>query len=358
MSGDIVHTYHRIAKLRSVFRDRRIVYIAGGPHSTGEPIGTLKLGFDIAVLGEGEKIFPELVYRIANSLSYTDLDGIAFKDGNEYKINPNKERIDLTFPPFSVKHRLFSPIEISRGCPWSCKFCQTPRIFGFEMRHRTCENIIRYAREAARQGYSNMWFISPNAFAYGSPNGKTVRLDRIKQLLSEMKNIKGMEKIFFGAFPSEVRPESVSPEILTIVKDYTSNKTLTIGGQSGSERILNSIGRGHTVEDISNAADLTLSNGLIPHLDFLFGLPDETPEDLEKTKEVISEFVKKGAKIHAHTFIPLPGTPYSNNEPRMLDRETKRWLSMLAGRGKVDGYWIQHEKIASDLQLIRRSLHY
>lgn len=226
------------------------------------------------------------------------------------------------------------------------------------MRHRNCNNITKYVNQATRHGYSNMWFISPNAFAYGSHNGKDVCTEKIKQLLSRINGIQGIEKIFFGTFPSEIRPESVVPEILNMVTEYTSNKSLTIGAQSGSERILALIGRGHTVEDIYRSVDLALDFRLTPHLDFLFALPEETTEDLEKTKKVISQFVKKGVKIHAHTFMPLAGTPYENEKPRTLDKETRRWLSSLAANGMLDGYWFQHEKIASNIQKARSLLNY
>ena len=359
MSGELSRCTVRLNRLRSLLNKKKIVYIAGGPHPTGEPVGTLKMGIDIAVLGEGEKVFPELIYRIVNGKCYDDLDGIAFaQNETNFKINTQKERVDINaYPPFAVAYGLFAPIEISRGCPWVCKFCQTPRIFGFEMRHRTCDNIVKYVKVAAAHGYSNMWFISPNAFAYGSPNGKAVQVDQIKRLLSSIRDVPGIEKIFFGTFPSEVRPESVTRDALTAVTEYTSNRTLTIGAQSGSERILMTTGRGHTVEDVRNAVDLVLDFGITPHLDFLFGLPEETRADLEKTKGIVMEFIKKGAKIHAHAFMPLPGTPYQDEEPRPLDKETRRWLSTLAKSGKVDGYWSQHERIASDIRKARCSLN-
>jgi B12-binding domain/radical SAM domain protein len=360
MSGDLSTVYDRMIGLPSLFNDKKIVWLAGGSYPTGEPIGTLKMGFDIIILGEGEKVFPELVYRLINRLAYDDLNGIAYRESEKKcTVKPSKEQVDINdYPPFAVQHRIFAPIEISRGCPWTCKFCQTPRIFGFMMRHRTCDNIIRYVNIATQYQYSNMWFISPNAFAYGSRDGKEVCPSKIKQLLTSVRNVQGIDKIFFGTFPSEVRPESVKSEILDSVTNYASNTTLTIGAQSGSERILKSTGRGHTIEDIHNAVDLTMNYGLVPYLDFMFGLPGETLEDVEKTKEVILECVKKGAKIHAHAFIPLPGTPYQNEEHKPLDITLRRWLSDLARSGKLDGFWSRHERIAEETCRYRKALNY
>ncbi len=359
MCGDLSSVYDRMSRLQALFNDKKIVWLAGGSYPTGEPISILNMGFDIIILGEGEKVFPELVYRLMNGLAYDDLKGIAYRESRKKCIvKRSKEQLDINaYPPFAVQQRLFAPIEISRGCPWTCKFCQTPRIFGFTMRHRTCENIMKYVNIAAQQKYSNMWFISPNAFAYGSRDGKEVCSSKIRQLLSSVRSVQGIDKIFFGTFPSEVRPESVKPEILDSITEYASNTTLTIGAQSGSARILKSTGRGHTLEDIHNAVDLTVSVGLVPYLDFMFGLPGETLEDTEKTKEVIVDCVKKGAKIHAHTFIPLPGTPYRNEEYKPLDVSLRRWLSDLARSGKLDGYWSRHERIAEETCRFRKALH-
>ncbi|MEM2271934.1 MAG: TIGR04013 family B12-binding domain/radical SAM domain-containing protein [Archaeoglobaceae archaeon] len=349
MSPQALSVYYEIKRLRSLFGNK-IFLIAGGSYPTGDPNGALKMGFDICVVGEGEKTFPELVYRIVNGKEYEDLPGIGFKCGESIKINKASDIVDINlYPPFGIKHKLFAPIEISRGCPWSCKFCQTPRIFGFHIRHRSVECVVKYTRVAVNNGYKNFWFISPNAFAYGSPDGKEVAPDKIKVLLSSLRNVNGVEKVFFGTFPSEVRPDFVTSEVLDLVTRYASNTSIVIGAQSGSDRLLKLSGRGHSVNDVYKAVDLTLSAGLTPNLDFIFCLPDENEEDLDRTKSVVEEFVKKGARIHAHVFIPLHGTPYQNEKPKMLDKETRRWLSNLAKRGVVEGYWSQHIKFGKDI---------
>lgn len=69
--------------------------------------------------------------------------------------------------------------------------------------------------------------------------------------------------------------------------------------------------RGHSVEDIYNAVELTIKNNLEINVDFIFGLPGEKPEDISLTIKMMKELAAKGARIHAHTFIPLPQTPFS-----------------------------------------------
>lgn len=351
-AGEVISN---IKKLR-LSGHKNVTYIAGGSHSTGELEKTIKVGFDAVIVGEGERSFPELVYRIVYNKSYEDLEGIAFqnKEGR-IQINRNREQVDLnSTPPFAFKHKLFAPIEISRGCPWGCKFCQTPRIFGFNIRHRNVDCIVKYAKLAVKHGYNKTWFITSNAFAYGSKNGKVSCVEKIRKLLMNLRKVNGLEEIFFGTFPSEVRPEFVGEEIMDLVTKYTSNKKLTIGAQTGSQKMLNLIGRGHDVIDVYKAVDLTLEVNIIPHLDFIFGLPGETEEDLDQTKQMIKEVVNLGAKIHAHTFMPLPGTPFEKESSGILDKETKKFLSSLAKIGKVDGYWLKQVKISEELFKMKR----
>ena len=136
-----------IRKLRKKYGNRPL-YIAGGPHPTGDPIGTLKLGFNIVVRGEGEETLIELLQKIDNDEDYTTIKGIAFLDeAGEYRYTGRMPPIDLDkYPPFAVNHNKFGPIEITRGCPFVCYFCQTPQIFGGKVRHRSVEKICEYVK--------------------------------------------------------------------------------------------------------------------------------------------------------------------------------------------------------------------
>ena len=62
-------TYRIIKNLRERYGSK-LLYIAGGPHPTGDPLGTLKTGFDIVVRGEGEETLIELLKKIDNDEDY------------------------------------------------------------------------------------------------------------------------------------------------------------------------------------------------------------------------------------------------------------------------------------------------
>ena len=137
-------TYDLINELKAKYQnyEDKIIYLAGGPHPTGDPRGTLTLGFDVVCIGEGEETFPEFIKAVNEDDDYKKVKGISYLDNNELIFTGRRKPIDLNkYPPFPVRHNKFSPIEITRGCPYLCYFCQTPRIFGKNVRHRSIENI-------------------------------------------------------------------------------------------------------------------------------------------------------------------------------------------------------------------------
>ena len=81
-----------------------------------------------------------------------------------------------------------------------------------------------------------------NAFSYGSKDGRELNLSELENLLYSVKKLLGNKgRIFFGSFPSEVRPEHVTEETLLLAKQYINNDNLIIGVQTGSKSLLDSI---------------------------------------------------------------------------------------------------------------------
>lgn len=314
------------------------IFIAGGPHPSGVPDETLEY-FDYVVLGEGEETLPELVKVLKEGGDPRKVWGIAYRDSGTGKIvtTPKRPYVNLdTYPCFDPK-KLRSPIEISRGCPWGCKYCQTPRLFGREIRHRSVDSILKNAGH-----YNDLRFIASNAFAYGS-DGIHPRFDKVEKLLSALHALPD-KKIFFGTFPSEARPEFVTEESAELVRKYCANDSLSLGAQSGSDRILKEIRRGHTVEDTISAVECSLEHEIVPAVDFIFGLPTETEEDQEKSLDLVCWICSKGGTVRAHYMTPLPGTPYSSAVPVEVNDGVRRELGKLALGGKLTGYWEKHRK--------------
>ncbi len=314
-----------IEKIGSLKTDN-LVKIAGGPHPTGMPKEVLNFGFDYVVCGEGEYIILDLI-----------------KDKKEEKIIYGKKVLNLDkFITFSERYKKFGPIEISRGCPFGCYFCQTPFLFGKNMRHRSIDSILKLVEILIRNNKRDIRFITPNSFAYGSIDGKSINYSELEKLLKNIRNlIKNKGRIFLGTFPSEVRPEFVNEETISLIKKYCDNDNLVIGAQSGSERILKMINRGHKIEDIYKATEITIKNNLKANLDFIFGFPNEKEEDIKETIKIIKDLIKIGARIHLHTFIPLPQTPLFKIGLKdfSYNQEIIKLIKELLPKGKIYGNW-------------------
>ena len=337
-----------LSVIKEMDLNQRVLTIAGGPHCRGHPIGSLKLGFDAVVSGEGEITLNEFINKVENDEDWTKTPGIHYLEDNEARFNPPPKLIDLNdYPPFSVKQGLFRPLEITRGCSYACTFCET-RLS--KVRHRNVDNVAHYVRIMADRGLKQVRFISPNALSYGSPGGRSVNLEQLESMLSTVKRILGPEgKVFFGSFPSEVRPEFVSEEAVKILKKYVSNTNILVGAQSGSNALLKNIKRGHDAEVVINAVEILVKFGFEPRVDVIFGLPGETLEAAMETIYLMKKLIKLGAKIHVHTFMPLVGTPLQRAPAGRVHPKIRKILYRLAGEGRVYGQWETQEKIAQQL---------
>ncbi len=304
------------------------IYIAGGPHPSALPEEVLE-HFDYVVIGEGEETLPELLQAIEEGKGPSAVKGIAYKCHGRVIFTEKRAPVDLdSYPPFA---RILAPIEISRGCPWGCTYCQTPRLFGSCMRHRSIPIIAKYALH-----HKDIRFTSPNSLAYGS-DGRRPCLEKVEALLKALAEQK--KPIYFGTFPSEVRPEFVSRAALELIVKYCANKSISLGGQSGSPDVLRRIGRGHGRAEIETACELALDCGIVPQVDLILGLPMEHAEDQRMTLDLAKWIASKGGKVRAHRFTPLPGTPLAAEQPAPLAGDVEACLGKMALEGRLTGTW-------------------
>lgn len=321
----------------------KAVWVAGGPHPTAEPEETLRLGFDVVVCGEGEATLLSLLKKIAADEEIAGLPGtVARNASGELQFAPARAAIELdAFPPFPLWRRgVVGPIEITRGCPYACGYCQTSHLLGKQPRHRSLETIFRFAGVIRERGMRDVRVIASDAFSYGSADGRGMNLGALEALLEGLRRTLGPEgRLFFGTFPSEVRPEHVQEAALGLVKRFADNTSLIIGAQSGSDRVLELCGRGHRVAEVFSAVSRTLAAGLKPHVDFIFGLPGETEDDLTKTIDVLRKLAGMGALIHAHTFMPLPQTGFAGQPPGRLRGRLRLAIKELIRAGVLYGAW-------------------
>ncbi len=351
----------KLVRLIRTAKMKGFITLAGGPHASGDPLGTLNiLGFDYAVIGEGEETICEFLSTIVNSLDPLKVKGLfTIVDEKPLFTGRRDKHIDLDdYPPFPYWRHLYNPIEITRGCPHGCKYCQVSYIFGREMRHRSINVIIEHIDIMLSDGLNDVRFVSPDSLSYGLKYYKREpALEVIEELFTRIHNVfekHGRGRLFFGTFPSEVRPEHLTRDAAKLLSRYVSNKNIIMGAQSGSNRVLKILGRGHTIEDVFEAVENATKYGFQPDIDFIVGLPVEEEEDLVLTLRAIKKLVELGARIHLHTFMPLPGTPYAYKSPKHVPQWFRREVMRIIGKGGGYGQWLKQEEISRKIVELRQ----
>jgi len=294
-----------------------VLLVAGGPHASADPQGSLQAGFDHVFVGEGEVTFPEFVRAAAGG-----------DPGPPIRRAGALIDLDETLH-VAPEYGLFPFVEISRGCNHSCAFCQVSRLFPGRMRHRSPETVARGVELAIKAGFKRIRYLTPDAFAYGD----------LPALLDAVESA-GASQQMLGSFPSEVRPDRVNADLLGLVRQRCFNRTLVLGAQSGSDRVLKLMRRGHTVEQARAAVIRTVEAGLTPHVDILFGFPGEQPQERRATLDLAAWCLEEtNARLHSHVYLPLPGTAAWPAPPEPLEHFAVRALRKMASSGRLDGDW-------------------
>lgn len=327
----------------------KIIFIAGGSHASGNPLSTLRMGFDYAFISEAEYSLSTFLKRFLEKGDLKENLGIAYLEDEKLKINQRAPLINLDDYPFISKERgLYPPLEITRGCSFGCTFCQVPHLYKHRVRHRSHEVILDVIKWMASRGLYDIRFITPNSFGYMAQSPRKVNIEAVVELISAIKNTEGIRRVFFGTFPGEVRPETVSEELVKKIRPLVANNRIAIGLQSGSDDVLTRIRRGHTVEEGINAIEILIKHGFIPVVDFIFGIPGATEEDEELSLEIIERLASKGSKIRAHVFMPLPGTPLEKETYGKVPKAIRKRLGTLNKKEIIEGNWTNQEHYARE----------
>lgn len=322
----------------------KFTVVAGGPHAEGAYWHLLRDGAWAAVVGDGENAVTGLIESLLKREEPANVPNIAYRgyDGSFHVTRT--ELIDLDdYDPYVAEYGIYPPIELMRGCKYRCKFCQVPWLFKARVRYRSVSKAVEIARAYVRAGYRRIRFILPIGFAYMS-RGAEPNIEALEKLLSGVRRVNGIP--YLGTFPSETRPEYINMEVLRLVRKYAGNRRVAVGLQTGSNRLLKYVGRGHTVEEALDKIELVRRTGLTPVVDIIFSLPGETEEDVDQTVKIMEMSAGRGVRLRLHTFLPLPGTPFARARPHPVHYKYKRLVRKLLGKGVLEGYWEWQEEIA------------
>jgi len=192
-------------------------------------------------------------------------------------------------------HGLFSMnIGTTRGCPFKCNWCAKP-IYGNRYNSRSPENVVAELKMLQqRYGFTHIWFCD-DIFGL-KPGWVKAFADLVQQ-----------EGLSFR-FKMQGRVDLLLQEnnILDLARAGCDN--IWMGAESGSQKILDAMDKGTTVDQIHKATRLLKKCGIKPSFFIQFGYPGETKEDINKTIDMINELLPH--EIGISVSYPLPGTVF------------------------------------------------
>jgi len=220
--------------------------------------------------------------------------------------------VDISFPEIEKFDCLPAPrvsgctafVSIMEGCSKYCTFCVVPYTRGEEI-SRPLDDVVAEVRHLTRQGVREVTLLGQNVNAYRGLMNDGEEAD-LALLIYHLARVHGLERIrFTTSHPVEVTDSLV--EAFRDVPQLVSHLHLPV--QSGSDRILASMKRGHSVLEYKNRVrklrqarpDLSVSS------DFIVGFPGESDADFAATLRLVEEI----GFDHSYSFIysPRPGTP-------------------------------------------------
>lgn len=293
----------------------QIITIIGGPHPSAVSRGVFDEfdNLDFALSGEGEIAFPLFVKSIfKNRNSLSSIPGLIFKGENGVMANSREliQDIDsLDIPAWdmidprqyrnSVQGGFYqdlpvAPIITSRGCPYGCTFCANRILMGRGLRVRSVGKVIDEIEHLVKKYDVKEIHILDDNFA--------ISRECVLDFCREIKKRK--IKINF-AFPNGIRLDRLDEEMLLNMKEI-GVYSITVGIESGSQKILDDIKKELTLDLIRQKVALIKKCGFIINAFFIIGYPTEKKEDIIKTIKFAKELPIDIA--HFSCFLPLPGT--------------------------------------------------
>ena len=267
---------------------------------------------DFIVTGEGEITLKELIGKI--SAGNTDLestDGIIYRQGNRTVVNrrrvvlgeldtlppPAWDLVDTTAYQNRWLHRsgYFSlNVSTTRGCPFKCNWCAKP-IYGNRYNVHSPQRVVEELRMLKEKFSASHFWVTDDIFGL-KPGWINTFSEIIQREKLEVK------------FKIQSRVDLLLQEqnISSLAK--AGCETVWVGAESGSQKILDAMDKGTTVEQIHEATRLLKKHGIRAAFFLQFGYPGETREDIQQTIDMVMELMPDD--IGVSVSYPLPGTKF------------------------------------------------
>lgn len=282
--------------------------IIGGVHISCLP-GSLDEVFDAGVMGDGEETLRDII-RSGTRETISRIPGVCYRESGRVKVNPRGPVDTATLPvprlhkyaPQSYKNGVAAFIT-SRGCPFRCAFCYSPVM-----------------REGVRN-YPVPWVADQFEYALNTLKANYLMLldDTVCSDIGRLHAIaEELEKRHLDGFNVAVNiRSSVVTEELCLALRRLHVVSWNCGFESGSDRILKQVkGSSASVEKHRDMVRLAHKFGFTLNGSFMFGMPEETVEDMEKTLRFMEFLIhekREGRYKGGFWFFcatPFPGTPW------------------------------------------------
>ncbi|MCQ9207338.1 MAG: B12-binding domain-containing radical SAM protein [Omnitrophica bacterium] len=313
------YTYdlYNVKEMLRQCKARNIKTVLGGPHPSAVPTDTMEFfgaDLDYVFQGEAEDGFKKLLDNLSDTsgIGLRDIPGLVFRNegticANEKHFPKDLDSLGLpawdlirpeTYP--EAQHGAFfkkfpiAPIITTRGCPYLCTFCAGSLVSGRALRKRSPDNILREINGLYHERGIREFHIIDDNFT----------LDRIFAI-TFLKGLKNLNLDMSWAVPNGVRMDTLDDEMLALMKD-TGLYLISLGIESGSDRILRSMKKNITTEKIRQAISLIRKHKIDIAGFFILGFPGETKGDIKAT----IKFSRELGLIRANffTYLPFPGT--------------------------------------------------
>jgi anaerobic magnesium-protoporphyrin IX monomethyl ester cyclase len=303
---------------------RGCVVIVSSSDSTDRYEEYLSEGADFVILGEAEHTLLELVNHIkAGENDHSAIPGLAFMHHDKVHRTPArpvlKDLDSLPLPAWDLvdmeqyrqswlKNAGYFSINMSttRGCPFKCNWCAKP-IYGNRYNSRSPENVI-HELKLLKEKYpiDHIWFCDD---IFGLKPGWVLEFAQLVQ----QENLRTRFKI-------QSRADLLVNEELVMALAASGCENVWIGAESGSQKILDAMDKGITVEQIHTATRTMKQQGIKPSFFIQFGYPGEDKADIALTIKMINKLLPY--EIGISVSYPLPGTVFYDRVKTELKKKT------------------------------------
>ncbi|MEO0095460.1 MAG: radical SAM protein [candidate division WOR-3 bacterium] len=300
-----------LARLAKSF-NKDIITIYGGVHATFTASETLRNipEIDFIVRGEGEEILLELIKTFSSDQKFEKIRGLSFRKDHLPVDNPHASRVHLdSLPPpayhlldmkkYETKmeyiHKKGISILTSRGCLYHCSFCSASRMFNSLLTVRSANGVVDEIEKLLKEyKFQAIKFFD---------SALTLDREHIENLCDEIIN----RNLNFP-WECEVRVGTVDQPLLEKMQK-AGCYYVDIGVESGSQKVLDLMRKGITVEQSEELLNMCKALGIKTKVFFSFGHIGETMSDVEKTFEFIEKNSDKITTVASGAGVRIyPGT--------------------------------------------------